>query len=128
MEIKLYSAKDEAKLFEMLQGEGGGWAEYFTGSEAAKYKRALESSIVYVAYEGEVMCGYARCRDDSGYGVYVYDLLVKKEFRGRSYGRMLMERVFTDYPDAPVYVMSDVDGYYGKLGYSRIGSIFEVSR
>jgi hypothetical protein len=27
-----------------------------------------------------------------------------------------------------MYVMSDVDGYYEKLGYRRVGSVFEVGR
>lgn len=37
-----------------------------------------------------------------------------------------MERVCQDFPDQPVYVMSDVDSYYEKLGYIREGSIFRV--
>jgi hypothetical protein len=45
-------------------------------------------------------------------GVYIFDLLVKKSYRGQQ--------------NQPVYVMSDVDPYYEKLGYRREGSIFEV--
>ena len=41
-------------------------------------------------------------------------------------GEILMERVFKDYPNQSIYVMSDVDPYYEKLGYRREGSIFEV--
>jgi len=37
-----------------------------------------------------------------------------------------MERIKADYPARAVYVMSDIDGYYAKLGYQRIGSVFEV--
>jgi hypothetical protein len=39
---------------------------------------------------------------------------------------MLMETVCEDFSDQLVYVMSDVDTYYEKLGYQREGSIFEV--
>jgi len=91
-----------------------------------KYIKALESSITYIACDENLVCGYARCREDDGFGVYVYDLLVRKTHRGRQIGKSLMERVCQDFPDQPVYVMSDVDTYYEKLGYRREGSIFEV--
>jgi len=35
-----------------------------------------------------------------------------------------MERVRQGFPGQPVYVMSDVDKYYEKLGFGRVGSIF----
>ena len=126
MEIRTYSRTDEAHLFDMMREEGSEWAGYWGESGIEKYKTALANSITYVAYEGNELCGYARCRDDDGFGVYVYDLLVKKSYRGNSIGRMLMERVCTDFPNATVYVMSDVDGYYNKQGYCREGSIFKV--
>jgi GNAT superfamily N-acetyltransferase len=53
-------------------------------------------------------------------------LLVRKSYRGRNIGKILMERVCRDFPGQTVYVMSDVDLYYEKLGYRREGSIFEV--
>ncbi len=37
-----------------------------------------------------------------------------------------MECIYADYPGQVVYVMSDVDEYYKKLGYQRAGSVFEV--
>jgi ribosomal protein S18 acetylase RimI-like enzyme len=123
MEIKQYSQSDEAKLFDLLREEE--WTDYCQNS--AGYKKALLDSITYVAYEGGVLCGYVRGRNDDGFGIYVYDLLVKHAYRGHSYGRMLLERVCADYPNDTVYVMSDVDGYYEKLGLHRAGSVFEVS-
>ena len=68
------------------------------------------------------MCGYARCREDDGFGVNIYDLLVRKTHRGKQIGKTLMERVFKDFPNQAIYVMSDVDPYYEKLGYRREGS------
>ena len=91
-----------------------------------KYIKALESSITYIACDETLICGYVRCREDDGFGVYVHDLLVRKNHRGRQIGKSLMERVCQDFPDQPVYVMSDIDQYYEKLGYRRVGSIFEV--
>jgi predicted N-acetyltransferase YhbS len=57
---------------------------------------------------------------------YVYDLLVRKSYRGNQIGKNLMERMCQGFPNQPVYVMSDVDPYYEKLGYRKEGSIFEV--
>ena len=126
MRIKRYALEEEAALFAMLREEGEEWSEYHGPKGAAPYARALEASVTYVAYDGEVLCGYARCREDGGFGVYVYDLLVRKAHRGQGIGKMLMEQACQDFPDQPVYVMSDVDAYYEKLGYEREGSIFQV--
>ena len=109
-----------------MQAEGDDWECYFGEKNREKYKKALDSSLTYIAIDGNTLCGYVRCRDDDGLGVYVYDLLVNKAFRGRSIGRKLMERVCVDFPENEVYVMSGVDKYYEKLGYQREGSVFRV--
>lgn len=126
MEIKRYVAADEPFLFELLEDEGEEWRDYHSSSGREKYVKALKSSVTYLAWDGPLVCGYVRCRDDDGFGVYIYDLLVRKSRRGKNIGKMLMERVHKDFPGQPVYVMSDVDAYYEKLGYERVGSIFAV--
>lgn len=126
MVIKKYSTADEISLFDMLREEGDEWSVYYGEEGYDKYSKALESSITYLAYEDRILCGYARCREDDGFGVYVYDLLVRKTYRGNQIGKLLMEQVCRDFPDQPVYVMSDVDVYYEKLGYRKEGTIFEV--
>jgi ribosomal protein S18 acetylase RimI-like enzyme len=126
MEIKKYSKADESLLFDLLVDEGDEWSDYHGAAGRDKYIKALESSITYIAWDETLVCGYARCREDDGFGVYVYDLLARKTHRGREIGKSLMERVCQDFPNQPVYVMSDVDPYYEKLGYRREGSIFEV--
>ena len=126
MEIKKYSKDYESLLFDLLVDEGEEWSAYHGPAGRAKYIRTLESSITYIACDGNLVCGYARCREDDGFGVYVYDLLVRKSYRGKQIGKSLMERVCQDFTDQPVYVMSDIDPYYEKLGYRRVGSVFEV--
>ena len=126
MTIQKYCKEDEPCLFDLIKEEGEEWIDYHGELGRNKYTRALETSVVYVAYDGDVLCGYARCREDSGFGLYVYDLLVKKSYRGRQLGKMLVAQAAADYAQQPVYVMSDVDPYYEKQGYQRVGSIFEV--
>ncbi len=111
----------------MLQDEGQDWSCYWAEDVCNKYRQALQQSITYVCYVDDVLCGYSRSLDDCGFYVYVCDLLVRPEYRGRNIGRMLMECIVRDYPGQTVYVMSDVDEYYRKQGYKREGSVFEVS-
>ncbi len=124
--IRRYEAQDEQDLFGLLEREGDEWKEYWCGPARKKYKRAMRNSVVYLLFEGKELCGYARCRDDDGYGVYVYDLLVDKAHRGKEYGRLLMERACRDFPGAPAYVLGDVYPYYEKLGYAVEGSIYTI--
>lgn len=124
--IRCYESNDEHQLFSLLEREGEEWKDYWFDLGKAKYLKALRSSITYLLFENNNLCGYARCRDDDGYGVYVYDLLVDRKHRGNGYGRKLMEQVCKDFPDMPVYVMSDVNEYYEKLEYEIEGSIFLV--
>ena len=126
MKIKKYSKADETLLFDLLIDEGDEWSDYHGEAGRDKYIKALESSITYIACDETSVCGYVRCREDDGFGVYIYDLLVRKSYRGRQLGKSLMKRVCQDFPNQTVYVMSDVDLYYEKLGYRREGSIFEV--
>jgi len=124
--IRRHTCKDADQLFALIEREGENWKDYWRGEGKAKYLKALANSIVYLLFENENLCGYARCRDDDGYGVYVYDLLVDKRYRGKEYGRLLMEKVCKDFTNDTVYVMSDVNPYYEKLGYKKEGAIFTV--
>ncbi len=127
MIVRLYKrATDENKLMNIIKQEGEDWSEYISPAGSTKYKAALEKSITYVAYEGDVLCGYSRSIDDCGFYIYICDLLVAPKYRSKGIGRKLMECIFEGYPDHTVFVMSDVDEYYKKQGYKKEGSIFEV--
>ena len=130
MKIRRYNAQGDCPgLFGMISAEGEEWMDYWGKGGRKSYAKALADCIVYVAEESGEICGYARCREDFGFGVYIYDLLVRPSHRGKGIGRMLMEKACADFPGQPVYVMSDVDGYYGgKLGYRREGSLFIVRK
>lgn len=62
----------------MIADEGDEWIDYHGSTGRDKYIKALESSITYIACDEALVCGYARCREDDGFGVYIYDLRRKK--------------------------------------------------
>lgn len=126
MEIRKYELEDEHAVMQMIKNEGEEWRSYWADENQTKYRHALRYSITYIAVENDEVCGYIRALDDMGFYIYVCDLLVTGKYRGGGIGRHLMERLTMDYPDQTVYVMSDVDEYYQKLGYPIIGSILEV--
>ena len=117
--------RDEKALMKMIENEEG-W-DYANEDRSETYKNALEKCISYVAYEGDILCGYSRSVYDNSFYIYVCDLLVKSPYRGQETGKKLMECIVRDYPELTVYVMSDVDIYYEKLGYKKEGSIFEIT-
>ena len=127
LEIRRYQQDlDEPELMQMIKDEEG-W-DYADDKMAERYKMALVNSITFVAYQNDVLCGYSRSLDDCGFYIYVCDLLVKPAYRGNEIGRKLMECLIDEYPEQAVYVMSDVDDYYEKVGFKKIGSVFEVKK
>jgi len=126
LNIRRYSKTDERDLFGMIRKEGLGWKNYWGPEGIEEYKKVLADSAVFVAYDEDGICGYARCRRDGVFGVYIYDLLVTGAKRGNNIGRALTDHVCSSFPDETVYVMSGVDEYYKKQGYLEEGRIFIV--
>ena len=125
MEIRKYEKQDEQQLFDLMEREGEEWIDYWGEMGKAKYIKALEeAAATYVVICDGKLCGFVRCI--GSVTIYIDDLLVDKAYRGREFGRYLMEAVCKDHPDKEVYVMSDVDEYYSKLGYKKAGTLFAV--
>lgn len=83
MEIRKYTDKDEAQLFNMLRSEGDEWIDYHGEKTRNNYKMPLAT-------------------------------------------RWFTWRLKITFCAGIRPAMSDVDGYYQKLGYSRVGSVFMV--
>lgn len=123
--IRTYNdANDYEALMKVIASEDEEWKDYLKD----EYREALRKSLTYVAYADDVLCGYSRSLPDVTSYVWVIDLLVNESHRGHAIGRKLMECIFSDFPDREVYVLSDVDPYYEKLGYQREGSLYKVTR
>ena len=127
MNIRRYNpSNDFNQLLDILISEGEEWSCYSSDTSQMKYAKALDNSITFVAIEDGNVCGYSRSIDDNGFCINVCDLLIHKIHRGTDIGRQLMEVLIDEYPGYEVYVMSDVDPYYEKLGYKNEGTLFRV--
>lgn len=116
----------EADRMRLIESQGPDWARYWAGESNGKYRNALKKSVTRVALVNGQLAGYVRALEDQGFYVYVCDLLVDPTFRGLKVGQRLMNALGSDYPQHTVYVMSDADSYYEKVGYLKVGSVFEV--
>lgn len=125
MEIRRYRPADEPGLHNLVRSEGDEWRDYW--GQWPAYVQAMERCEVFVAVDGAEVCGYARCIEDAGFGLHVIDLLVARPRRGQQLGRQLLEAVADRFSCVPTYVHSDVDPYYQKQGYRRVGSLFQVT-
>lgn len=126
--IEKYRETDWDQLLELMLREGDEWSDYTSDETSEAYFEAINASETYVAFAEDQLIGFCRCRVDGIFGVYIYDLLVDKAFRGKKAAQMLMEQVCMAFSDQTIYVMSDVDGFYESKGYRKEGSIFEVKR
>jgi GNAT superfamily N-acetyltransferase len=93
------------------------WGDYLSHSD--HYNQALELSKTYVAVKDNIICGFIRVKDDFGFSVFIHDLLVHRDYRGQKIGKQLIDHVGSHH-QGTVYVMSDTDAYYNKVGINEI--------
>ena len=119
-----YGRKYEDELITLLEREPD-WNS-FTGTETIDiFKSVLLSSETYICISQGKICGYLRALVD-GFGIYVSELYVAPAWRNNGFGRELLKKITQEHPSQIVYVLSDEDLYYEKLGYKRVGSIFQL--
>lgn len=90
--IQRYQEENWDQLRQLMLREGEDWSEYTT-QKAEAYFLAVRESATFLSYSNEQLVGFCRCRIDGDFGVYIYDLLVDQQFRGRQIAQQLMEHV-----------------------------------
>ena len=125
MEILKYRPEHEAALLSVLRNDPD-W-DMFTNDDAIEnYKNSLRRGVTYVCLESGEFCGYVRALLDDGFAIYISELYVVLKRRNRKIGRSLLKQVKDDFSDLTVYALSDEDAYYEKIGFKKIGSVFEL--
>jgi ribosomal protein S18 acetylase RimI-like enzyme len=125
MAILRYKPEHQDALISSI-GEDPDWKAFVSQRSVDKYKKSLRESLTYVCYEKGVFVGYLRALHDDDFSIYISELFVVPEWRNRTIGRTLLAQVKKEFPDLNIYVLSDEDAYYEKLGYGKVGSVFEV--
>ncbi len=127
MKIRRYQQADEQSLFEFLKQAGYDYEMSWQDAGKAKYAQALQNSITYVVFDDEMLCGYARCKDDEGFGFYIYDLIIETSPKSRQLTKALISQIQQDFAKQAIYILSDADDYYEGLGCIKVGSIFQAN-
>ncbi len=122
--IQKYEKELEAELLVLLRAEPD-WNSFTNEGAVDAFKKSLLDSETYICQCQGKICGYLRALVD-GFGVYVSELYIAPKYRNKGYGRRLLGRIKSAYPHQDVFVFSDEDLYYEKLGFKRIGSIFQL--
>ena len=125
MEISKYKLEHEEAVFTAIKKDPN-WDLFTNDYGIGNYKNSLKDSITYVCQENNEFCGYVRAIKDGEFAVYISELYVIPKWRNQKIGRSLLERVKTDFSELAVYALSDEDAYYEKIGYKKIGSVFEL--
>ena len=119
-----YDTTYESELIALLKKEPD-WSSFTDPGKIDVFKSALLSDQTYICVSHGEVCGYLRAIVD-GFGIYVSELYVAPAFRNKGYGKELLKELKQDHPDQVVYVLSDEDLYYEKLGCKRVGSVFQL--
>ena len=123
--ISKYKPEHEKAVLSAINNDPD-W-DIFTNDDAIdNYKNSLRYSITYVCHDNSEFCGYVRALLDDGFAVYISELYVIPVCRNRKIGRSLLNQVKVDYSNLTVYALSDEDAYYENIGYTKIGSVFEL--
>lgn len=119
-----YQREHEDELLALLRNEPD-WSSFVSEGVIDTFKEVLLQGGTYLYESQGNICGYIRALVD-GFGIYISELYIAPVYRGNGYGAALLGKVKQTHPNQDVYVLSDEDRYYEKLGYNRVGSIFQL--
>lgn len=119
-----YDREHEVGLISLLKNEPD-WDLFTNNVTQDSFKNALLNSITLICHVNSVLCGYIRAIDDP-FGIYVSELYVAPEQRSKGCGRKLLSTLKERYSNRDIYVLSDEDLYYKRLGLSKVGSVFQL--
>ena len=97
------------------------WAK---GRPRERTERALANSLVFGVYDGQRQIGLARVVSDYAIFAYLCDVFIHEDYRGRGFGKWLMETMFS-HPDLQglrrwTLATNDAHGLYRRYGFDAL--------
>ena len=135
--IKLYNVKDCIEdLDEIMEWSYEEWGQFFRSSKEdkiSKMKKIIENDEefpqIYVLKEDGVLVGSFTIKDKdlegSDLSPWIACVLVKKELRGKGYGRIVLENMkkIIDEKYPKIYLFTSLVGFYEKIGFEYIKDV-----
>lgn len=135
--IKLYNVKDCIEdLDEIMEWSYEEWGQFFRSSKEdkiSKMKKIIENDEefpqIYVLKEDGVLVGSFTIKDKdlegSDLSPWIACVLVKKELRGKGYGRIVLENIkkIIDEKYPKIYLFTSLVGFYEKIGFEYIKDV-----
>ena len=122
--IHCYDKRHESELIALLKAEPD-WNLFTSEDTLDVFKHALLNSETLICKCHGRICGYLRALFD-GFGIYVSELYVAPLYRNKGKGKEFLNKIKQQHPNQEIYVLSDEDLYYEKLGCKRVGSVFRL--
>ena len=111
---------DIKRIHELFLEEG--WKTYTEDL----LKKLLNNSNWIIAEENNKIYGFARYISDNVLSIYLCEILVDKDLRGREIGKLIIKKIFEDNPGLRMDLLSDSDSFYKKLNFRELGSAFRA--
>ena len=122
--ILRYDKRHESELLSLLKAEPD-WNSFTSEDTLEIFRDALLNSETYIYQSRGRICGYLRALVD-GFGIYVSELYVAPPSRNEGKGKELLNKIKQQHPNQDIYILSDEDLYYEKLGCKRVGTVFKL--
>lgn len=135
--IKVYNVKDCLEdLEEIMEWSYEEWGKYFRSSKDEKIakmkeiiKKGEEFPQIYAIKDDGKLVGSFTIKDKdlegSDLSPWIACVLVKKELRGKGYGRVVLENIkkIIDEKYPKIYLFTSLDGFYEKIGFEYIKDV-----
>lgn len=119
-----YDKSHESELLSLLKAEPD-WSSFTSEDTLEIFRDALLNSETYICQSHGRICGYLRALVD-GFGIYISELYVAPPCRNKGKGKELLNKIRQQHPNQEIYILSDEDLYYEKLGCKRVGTVFQL--
>jgi GNAT superfamily N-acetyltransferase len=114
-------ARMDVKAIHSFLSEKSYWSK---GISIEKVQRAIDNSLNFGVFCGDMQIGFARIITDYSLLAYLADVFIIEEYRGRGLSKWLMQTI-TAHPDLQglkkwVLVTKDAHGLYEKFGWKPL--------